>query len=115
MPKRGATGADITKMSDAEIAAFMHQRAVARSKELRERAPKMRKALEQYASETFNFSLDEILGTLGTSKATNSNGDGRKTYRNPDTGETWSYPSRGRMPKWIRGRGGNPKSEYLVN
>src|SRR5262245_20716261 len=101
------TKADITKMTDAEIDEFKRQRAAARSKELHKQAPKMRRMLEDYATKTFNFSLDEILGVLGA-PSTTKNGMAKngvaKTYRNPATGETWTYPSRGRMPKWVRGR-----------
>jgi hypothetical protein len=99
--KTDAAQTDITKMSEQQIKDHLRQRKAEQVKLVHENGIKARAELEAYCLDKYKMTLVQIF--TATKKAPQT-----KLYRHPETGQTYSYTGRGKLPAWC-------KPEYLVN
>ncbi|KYK47672.1 hypothetical protein A1D31_30110 [Bradyrhizobium liaoningense] len=99
---------DISEMSLEEIAAYLQERKENEAKERHAKAIKAKEELEGYCQKKYGLTLAQIF------TASDKPPSERKTYKNPTTGETWTYSGRGKVAAWAKGRDGKPNPEYEV-
>jgi hypothetical protein len=100
---------DISKMTDTEIKEYLELRKHAQAKLVREKGVQAKAELEKYCQEKYGISLAAIF----TSSA--NGGAGPKTYKNPTTGQSYTYSGRGKVPGWLKGSDNKPNPAYAVN
>jgi hypothetical protein len=98
---------DISQMTDTEIAAYLQVRKAEQAKLVRENGVKAKAELEAYCLKKYNMSLAAIF-------TASANGKGPTTYKNPTTGEIWTYSGRGKVAAWAKGADGKPNPNYEV-
>jgi DNA-binding protein H-NS len=99
---------DISKMTDTEIKAYLDQRKVEQAKIVREKGVQAKAELEKHCMEKYGISLAAIF----TSSA--NGGAGPKSYKNPATGELYTYSGRGKVPGWLKDANNKPNQAYAV-
>ena len=77
------------------------------AKIVREKGVQAKTELEAYCLKKYGISLAAIF----TSSA---NGAGPKSYKNPTTGELYTYSGRGKVPGWLKGADNKPNPAYAV-
>lgn len=98
---------DITQMSAQEIREFLHRKEEEAAKQLRENVAKWKEELEAYCQKKYGVSLATIF--TASSKPRDL-----KQYKHPQTGETYTYSGRGKVPGWLKGADGKPNPQYAV-
>jgi hypothetical protein len=98
---------NINEMSDEEIAAFVRARKENQAKDNWEKAVKAKAELETYCKEKYGLSLAEIFTVSDKMPQ-------KRLYQHPDNGWTYSYSGRGKVPAWLKGPDGKPRSEWEV-
>src|SRR5258706_9047586 len=97
---------DITQMSAAEIEEFLKQRKQEQAKLAALKGAEARKDVEAYCLKTHGLTLAQIWMAGWFSEP--------KTYKNPASGETYTYSGRGKVPAWLKGPNDKPNALYLV-
>ena len=92
---------DITSMTEAEIKEYLIQRKAEQAKLVREKGVAARAEVEAYCLKKHGMSLAQIF--TATKKAPET-----KSYRHPETGQTYIYSGRAKLPAWC-------KPEYQAN
>jgi DNA-binding protein H-NS len=98
---------DITKMTVAEIAAYLQEKKQRDVLEKQQRALKAKKELEAYCQEKYGLTLQEVFTV--SDKAPQ-----RKQYKDPNCGDIYTYSGRGKVPAWLKGPDGKPNEAYRV-
>lgn len=99
---------DISQMTDTEIKAYLEQRKIAQAQLVREKGVQAKAELEQYCLKKYGISLAAIF-------TASTNGSGPKQYKNPQTGASYTYSGRGKVPGWLKGADNKPNPAYLVS
>jgi hypothetical protein len=92
---------DITSMTEQEIKDYLTQRKAEQAKLVHEKGVQARAELEAYCLKKYSMTLVQIF--TATKKAPQT-----KSYRHPETGQTYIYSGRGKLSDWC-------KPEYLAN
>lgn len=98
---------DISQMSVEEITAYLQERKVAEARDRHERAIKAKAELEQYCQERYGLTLAQIFTASDKMPA-------QRQYKNPQTGEIWTYSGKGKVAGWAKGSDGKPNPELEV-
>src|SRR5712692_2886618 len=98
-------GKDITQMTDQEIKEYQEQRKATQAALVREKGVKAKAELEKYCLQKYGISLAAIF-------TASANGTGPKSYKNPATGQTYTYSGRGKVPGWLKGPDNKPNPAY---
>ena len=96
---------DITKMTTEEIAAHLQEKK--QRDALHQKAIKAKRELEAYCQDKYGLTLQEIF-TVSVKVGE------RKQYRDPHSGDLYTYSGRGKLPAWLRGPDGKPNPQYEV-
>src|SRR5262245_34334967 len=113
-PLRSTTMADTShNMTAAELkAAWMAKRA-AESREWQVEGYKMKLFIDRWVETTYGKRLQELnkkpadLYLCPNPNRTAKAGD---TFKNPDTGEVWTFSGKGKLKNWVKGH----EQEYRV-
>jgi H-NS histone family len=98
---------DITKMSETEIQDYLRQRKVDQARIIAEKGKEARKDVENYCQQKWQLTLAQVWMAGDNYRAP-------KTYKNPTTGELYTYSGRGKVPVWLKGADNKPNPQYLV-
>jgi len=85
---------DITKMTDAEIAAYMQERKADQARLGAEKGKEARKDVENYCQQKWGLTLAQVW-------MAGDNYKGPQTYKHPTNGTLYTYSGRGKVPDWL--------------
>jgi hypothetical protein len=94
---------DMSKMTVAEIEAYLAQKKLEQARLLLEKKADIIKELEAYVLKTHGFSLSDLGLSEKTERAQPATAG---IYINPTTKEEYSYRGLGKVPDWLK-TGGN--------
>jgi hypothetical protein len=98
---------DITKMTVEEITAYLQEKKQRDVVERHQKAVKAKKELEAYCQEKYGLTLQEVFTVSDKLPE-------RKQYKNPQTGEPYTYSGKGKVPGWLKGGDGKPNPEFEI-
>jgi DNA-binding protein H-NS len=94
---------DITKMTEEEIAVHLQER----KQQGIQKILKAKKELEAYCQEKYGLTLQEIFTVSDKVPE-------RRQFKDPHSGDIYTYSGRGKVPAWLRGPDGKPNPQYEV-
>jgi hypothetical protein len=98
---------DITKMTAAEIAAFLQEKKQRDGQEKHARALKAKKELEAYCQAKYGLTLQQVFTVSDKVPE-------HRQFKDPHSGDLYTYSGRGKVPAWLRGPDEKPDPQYEV-
>lgn len=97
----------LSQLSIADIEQLLKTKKQEQTRLAALKGAEARKDVEKYCLDKHGLSLAQIWMAGWFSEP--------KTYRNPKTGESYTYSGRGKVPEWLKGADGKPRADLALN